>query len=144
MTSHAQMLPRADVSVKADETASRGALLRRLVIFQIKLFADGLRDLVLSPVSFVVAAVGILFGGRNPHGLFNRLMHAGHLTDGWIDLFGHHAREGNGASLERIIDDVETALRNDHARGGMTAEAEKRLRALAEELRQRASRRQGL
>lgn len=139
MTSQAHYLPPADVSAAKDETSSRSALLRRLIIFQIKLFADGVRDLVLSPVSFAAAAVGILFGGRNPHGLFDRLMHTGHLTDEWIDLFGFHARNGRNASLERMIDDVETALRNDHARGGMTAEAERRFRTLAEELRRRAS-----
>ncbi|GAB4349569.1 MAG: hypothetical protein Kow0026_05020 [Oricola sp.] len=135
------MLPRADRAGDAAVAASRGALLRRLVIFQVKLFADGLRDLVLSPVSFAVAAIGILFGGRNPHGLFDRLMHAGHLTDNWIDLFGHHAREGDRPSLERLIDEVESALRADHARGGVTAEAERHFRILAEELRRRASRR---
>jgi hypothetical protein len=139
MTSRAQILPEAGTVIEKDETLSRGALLRRLVIFQVKLFTDGLRDLVLSPISFTAAAMGILFGGRNPHGLFDRLMHAGHLTDGWIDLFGHHSREGDGPCLENLIDEVETALRNDHARGGLTAEAERRLRTLARELRRRAS-----
>jgi hypothetical protein len=133
-----QALDRAASDVVADET-SRGALFRRLIIFQIKLFADGLRDLVFSPISFVAAGIGILFGGRNPHGLFDRLMHAGHVSDAWIDLFGHHAGEDEGPRLERMIDDVESALRADHARGGVTAEAEKRLRTLAEELRRRAS-----
>ncbi|QKV18458.1 hypothetical protein [Oricola thermophila] len=139
MEIEAHGLARADTPAERTDEGSRGALLRRLVIFQLKLFADGMRDLVLSPVSFVVAAFGILFGGRNPHGLFDRLMHVGHLTDEWIDLFGYHAREGKRANLERMIEDVETALREDHARGGVTAEAEKRLRTLAEELRRRRS-----
>ena len=138
MRSQTHALERAVNDVETDET-SRGALLRRLVLFQVKLFADGLRDFVLSPISFVVAAIGIVFGGRNPHGLFDRLMDAGHITDNWIDLFGHHAREGDRPSLERMIDEVEKALRADHARGGVTAEAEKRFRTLAEELRRRAS-----
>ncbi|MCI5077387.1 hypothetical protein [Oricola sp.] len=119
--------------------SSRWSLFRRLVIFQIKLFADGLRDLVLSPISFVVAGIGILVGGRNPHGAFDRLMQAGHITDNWIDLFGHHASRGDRPSLERMIDQVERALREDHARGGVTAEAEKHFRTLAEELRRRAA-----
>ncbi|MFZ2100783.1 MAG: hypothetical protein WAU86_09490, partial [Oricola sp.] len=67
--------------------ATRGALVRRLAVFQVKLFADGLRDLVMSPVSIAAAGVGLLFGGRDPHGPFDRLMEAGHITDNWIDLF---------------------------------------------------------
>lgn len=139
MTSRAPILSRAELSAETDRSSSRGALLRRLIIFQIKLFADGVRDLVLSPISFAAAAVGILFGGRDPHGPFDRLMDAGHITDNWIDLFGHHARQGDRPSLERMIDEVENALRADHARGGVTAEAEKRFRNLAEELRRRSS-----
>ena len=118
---------------------SRWSLFRRLVIFQIKLFADGVRDLVLSPISFAVAGIGILFGGRNPHAGFDRLMQAGHITDNWIDLFGHHAIHGDRPNLERMIDEVEEALRKDHARGGVTAEAERHFRTLAEELRRRAA-----
>lgn len=120
--------------------STRGSLFRRLIIFQIKLFADGVRDLILSPISFAVAGIGIVFGGRNPHAGFDRLMQAGHITDNWIDLFGHHARHGDRPSLERMIDEVEEALRKDHARGGVTAEAERHFRILAEELRRRASR----
>lgn len=123
----------------AKRRSSRWSLIRRLAIFQAKLFADGLRDLVLSPISFVVAGIGIIFGGRNPHGAFDRLMQAGHITDSWIDPFGHHAKEGDRPSMERMIDEVERALREDHARGGVTAEAERRFRTLAEELRRRAA-----
>jgi hypothetical protein len=133
-------------SAKMDETSgrSRASLVRRLMIFQIKLFADGVRDLILSPISFVVAAIGLLFGRRNPHAPFDRLLESGHTTDLWIDLFGFHARDGDKPSLERMIGDVETILREDHARGGLTAEAERRLRSLMEELRRRASSGQSL
>jgi hypothetical protein len=123
---------------------SRGSLVRRLVIFQVKLFIDGFRDLVLSPISFVAAVAGLLFGGRNPHAAFDRLMEAGHASDRWIDLFGHHAADGNARCFESMVGDIETVLREDHARGGMTKEAETRLRGLAEELRRRASRGQSL
>ena len=144
MTSTPRLSRRSFDAARTNDVArahrtSRWSLIRRLAIFQIKLFADGLRDLVLSPVSFAVAGVGILVGGRNPHGAFDRLMQAGHITDNWIDLFGHHASKGDRPSLERMIDEVEKALREDHARGGVTAEAERHFKTLAEELRRRAS-----
>ena len=123
---------------RPDDT-SRWSLVRRLLIFQVKLFADSLRDFVLSPVSFVIVAVSLLLGRRNPHGLFDRLMQAGQITDNWIDLFGHHAKKGDRPSLEGMIDEIERVMREDHARGGVTAEAEKKFRILAEEIRRRAA-----
>ncbi|TCD14264.1 hypothetical protein [Oricola cellulosilytica] len=126
------------------ESSSRGALVRRLVIFQIKLFTDGMRDLLLSPVSLAAAAFGFFLGGRNPHGAFDRLMDAGHASDRWIDLFGHHQNGGQAVCLEKMLGDIETVLREDHARGGLTAEAHRRLRSLADELRRRTSPRQSL
>lgn len=132
-------LRRRSADIVEDRRHSRWSLIRRLLVFQLKLFADGLRDLVLSPLSFVVTGISLIFGGRNPHGAFDRLMRAGHITDNWIDLFGEHAKQGDRPSLERMIDEVERALREDHARGGVTAEAERRFRTLAEELRRRGA-----
>jgi len=139
MTTPPQLTRESFDVVKTKDRSSRWSLIRRVAIFQVKLFADGLRDLFLSPISFFFAGIGIVFGGRNPHGAFDRLMQAGHITDSWIDLFGHHASHGDRPSLERMIDEVERALREDHARGGVTAEAERRFRTLAEELRRRAT-----
>ena len=132
-------LTRQDFELTRTGRSSRWSLIRRLAIFQIKLLADGFRDLIMSPISFAVAAIGVVFGGKNPHGAFDRLMRAGQITDNWIDLFGHHASMGDRPSLERMIDEVEKALREDHARGGVTAEAERRFKTLAEELRRRAT-----
>lgn len=125
--------------VPSTRIRSRWSLVRRVLVFQLKLAADGLRDLFLSPISFAFAAIGIVFGGRNPHGMFDRLMRAGHVTDNWIDLFGEHAKHGDRRSLEGMIDEIERVMREDHARGGVTAEAEKRFRTLAEEIRRRAA-----
>ena len=112
MTSEIQALQR-DNSTQIYGDRSRGALLRRVVFFQVKLFMDGLRDLVMSPLSIFFGVLGILFGGRNPHGLFDRLMHMGHASDEWIDLFGVHARAGDRPSLENMLGDIETMVREE-------------------------------
>ncbi|WP_421852176.1 hypothetical protein [Oricola sp.] len=140
MPAHRTALARPSVLAR-HRYNSRGALIRRVIIFQVKLFADGLRDLFLSPISIAAAAIGFLFGGRNPHAVYDRLMEVGHESDRWIDLFGFHEKETRGPNLERVIGDIEDLVREDHARGGITAEAESRLRDLAAELRRRASRR---
>ncbi|WP_163271595.1 hypothetical protein [Chelativorans alearense] len=65
---------------------SRTRLVRRVVLFQVKLFADGLRDFVMSPLSIIAGVLGILFS-RDPEGAYDRLMRFGRETDRWINLF---------------------------------------------------------
>jgi len=46
--------------------SKRSTLIRNTVVFQLKLMADGLRDLVLLPVSLIAALIGLLRGGDEP------------------------------------------------------------------------------
>jgi hypothetical protein len=45
------------------EKSRRGELARDAAVFQLKLMADGLRDLVLMPVSLIAISVARLNGG---------------------------------------------------------------------------------
>ncbi|HEV2147749.1 MAG TPA: hypothetical protein VGR37_10135 [Longimicrobiaceae bacterium] len=74
---------------------SRGALVRDVLIFQLKLWMDGLKDLVLVPLSLVAAGVDFVFRTR----LFYRVLRIGERFDLWLNLFGAarraaHEREG--------------------------------------------------
>jgi hypothetical protein len=63
-------------------------VLRDLLIFQIKLAMDGLKDIVLMPVSFAAAALDILFPGpRVGHRLY-AVLAVGEKFDSWLNLFG--------------------------------------------------------
>ncbi len=66
--------------------------LRSLLMFQIKLGLDALRDLFLSPVSLLFFlldyVLGYFVGKEKAPGLFRRLMLFGRRTDRWINLFG--------------------------------------------------------
>jgi hypothetical protein len=129
-----------------DAPLGRGALLRRLVVFQIKLALDGLRDLLLSPVSVVAVVVGIVAGGDAPDRPFRRLLAFGRRTDRWIDLFETHGDPAAGEaasgdadgddpppppdprrSASSIIDSVERIVREEVARGGGLRGVEARL-----------------
>lgn len=75
---------------------SRRVLLRDLFLFQIKLWLDGLKDVVLSPLSFAAAAFGVVF--RRP-ALFYKVMRTGEEFDAWLNLYGatrgaEHRKEG--------------------------------------------------
>jgi len=70
--------------------ASRIEIVWRVLLFQFKLIADGLRDLILSPVSLIAVLMGLLSGGKQPDIYFKRLMRFGRKSDVWINLFDQH------------------------------------------------------
>jgi len=65
-------------------------LMGKLVSFQFKLLMDGVRDLLLSPVSIGVVFYGIVTQKEQPGKYFNRLMEFGGKSDEFINLFGDH------------------------------------------------------
>jgi len=71
---------------------SRLRLILEVLVFQMKLAADGLRDVLLVPVSIGAAIAGLLTGGEQPDVYFRRVLRFGRRTEHWINLFGprHH------------------------------------------------------
>lgn len=66
---------------------ARKVVLRDLIIFQAKLFMDGLKDVVLVPVSIAAAGLDVVFPGPQPGRLFYRVLRAGERFDRWLSLF---------------------------------------------------------
>lgn len=64
--------------------------LRCLVIFQFKLAADAIRDLVMSPVSIVMFILDLILAPDEKDSHYQQLMQFGHKTDRWINLFEEH------------------------------------------------------
>lgn len=85
-----------------------GSLIRRTIMFQIRLAADGLRDLLLSPISILAALVGI-FHPTNPSWALDRLMKLGQQSDRWINLFEQESQREDGARSQTIDDWCATA-----------------------------------
>ncbi len=87
-------LPRTSsmsVPMRNSSLPSRGALVRDLLIFHLKLWLDGLKDIVLLPLSLVAAGVDFVFRTR----LFYRVLRIGERYDLWLNLFGaaRHAEQ---------------------------------------------------
>lgn len=120
----------------------RWRLVRDLVVFQGKLFVDGIKDLVLSPVSLVAALVGMLTNREDPGRPFYLVLRLGHGFDRWVNLFGQHraslppasepaaadalealpARH-HGEGLDAYVARLEQVLVEQYRRGGLTAKA---------------------
>ena len=83
---------------------SRWQLLRDVLAFQFKLAIDGLRDVILSPISIIAALVGLVSERKNPGKHFYRLLEMGHRSDRWINLFNaYDNEEGEAQSADSFV-----------------------------------------
>ena len=121
----------------------RGELVRNAVAFQLKLMADGLRDLVLMPVSLVATFIGLARGGENPQREFHQVIEIGRESERWINLFGTHDLPDNPnaiASIDVLFTKVEETLKQQYKASGTSksaqAEIDEALHAAIEEARQ--------
>lgn len=98
---------------------SRWTILRDLVIFQIKLALDGLKDVILAPLSVVAAAIPILFGpGARRARIFYQVLRLGERYDLWLNLFGAVERAdvdglfgGSKAGTDTLLGQLEQRVR---------------------------------
>jgi hypothetical protein len=90
MSDESPSIGESESRVHEDAHVSRLELLADVVIFQIKLVADGIRDIFLSPLSIIAAAVGLMVGGDRPERYFRKVIRFGRRTEVWIDLFDEH------------------------------------------------------
>jgi hypothetical protein len=113
----------------------RWALIRDMLIFQIKLAMDAIRDLLLSPASIVCGLIDIFKGHSISKSYFHKLMHLGQKSDSWLNLFGNHNNSSDNSSaidsqhakaevnVDQLFLQVESLLKEQHGKGGLTASA---------------------
>jgi hypothetical protein len=110
--------------------SARWELIRDLIVFQFKLALDGLRDLLLSPISIVTAVFGLFFGGDAPGKYFYSLLHWGHKTDRWISLFSasddkypqsRDPAEEQDLTTDSIVTHIEQVMKDEFAKGGLVS-----------------------
>jgi|GEM_PF-563795 len=140
----------SDPEWSGHDSSKRSQLLRRIVTFQLKLMADGLRDLILMPVSLVAALIGYTRGGDEPDRELNQLMDYGRQTEEWIDLFdqrgGDEHRDSRSAhslaSIDAVFNKVEKSLKQSYRSGetseGSQSEIDEALNAAHEKARKSA------
>jgi hypothetical protein len=114
----------------------RWILVRHVFVFQCKLVIDGLRDLVLLPVSLIAALFSLLRKGPGPGPEFYDVLRLGRRSERWINLFGALEREAGAVSddeksaakdFDEIVSRVESYLVDEYRKGGVTAQAKRRL-----------------
>lgn len=124
-------------------------LIRDVAVLQVKLIFDGLRDLVLVPVSILMAIVSLAKGGDRPGPQFYDLMHLGKESEQWINLFGaaeHVPKSGTvaehfvGRDIDAMVSRVEAFVVDEYNKGGVTAQAKEHFDKMLDSVRRRANR----
>lgn len=114
----------------------RFAVFKDVMMFQGKLLLDGLRDLMLSPVSIGAALIDLLVPGDDGGKRFYSVVRFGRRTEDWINLFGaadRHDPDVEMKGIDAIVDELEAVVRDPTRR----SEARDKARLLLEKLRSR-------
>jgi len=104
---------------EAEEPAGHWRLMGDLLALQFKLAVDGIRDLLLSPVSIGAAIYGVFASPENPGKYFNEVLKLGHRSDRWINLFGASQHyEAGEHSTDVYVRKVEDLIVSQYNKGG--------------------------
>ena len=103
------------------ERPSRWHLFRDVLGFQFKLAMDGIRDVLLSPISITAALIGVFSSADDPGKYFYRLLKLGHESDRWINLFNTHENENGDALLtaDVFVKRAESIVLGELEKGGV-------------------------
>ncbi|MEO0574843.1 MAG: hypothetical protein AAF004_05220, partial [Pseudomonadota bacterium] len=99
---------------------AKSAMLRDAIVFQIKLLIDGVRDLVLIPVSLIGTVVSLLHPGKHAGRAFYSIVEAGRESEKLINLFEAANRvlpdeeKSERSDLDGLVDQVEGYVKREY------------------------------
>lgn len=105
----------------------RFPVLRDVIVFQGKLLIDGLRDLLLSPVSIIAALIDLLVPGDDGGKRFYAVVRFGRRTERWINLFGAadpRDPDKPPSGVDVLLDELEGLMSDPQRRDEARARAE--------------------
>lgn len=130
----------ADTDVAA---SPRWQLVKDVLVFQVKLFVDGFRDLLLVPASIGAGFMSLVQTRSRPGPQFYELLRLGRRSERWINLFAAAAperesgeNEGEAAAtprtpapadIDELVSRVQSFIIDEYANGGITRQARQRL-----------------
>ena len=106
----------------------RWRFVRDVMVFQLKLFLDNVRDLVLMPVSLVAALIDLILRGEREGARFYKVLRWGQHSEAVIDVYSaieHHEPGDFKVSRDYTVDGViarlEGVLKREVEKGGTAA-----------------------
>jgi hypothetical protein len=97
--------------------ASTTLLLRDVLRFQVKLWLEALRDVVLSPITLAAAALDFVLLKRQSPRYFRTLLTLGRRSEDWIDLWSMVDAGAKGENVDALLAQIEQVVRDPRAGG---------------------------
>ncbi len=82
-------------------SGERWRFLRDVLVFQLKLLLDNLRDFALVPISLVAALIDLIYKGEREGTLFYRVLRWGAHSEEVIDVYSAIEHQGGNGSCDR-------------------------------------------
>ena len=126
----------SDKATDAGPEIDRWTMMRDIAVFQVKLVVDGLRDFLLVPASLIVGIVSLFGDDGKPSSHFYDLLKLGKRSERFINLFGalkhspgpiEDAEQEDDASIDDLVQRIETFVVDEYRRGGVTSQAKQRV-----------------
>jgi hypothetical protein len=99
--------------------------LRDVLVFQLKMLLDNVRDFALMPISLVAAAIDLIFKGERQGSLFYQVLKWGAHSEEVIDVYSaieHERAEVNPSyTIDAVITRLEGVLVRECEKGGTAA-----------------------
>jgi hypothetical protein len=106
----------------------RWKFLRDVVVFQLKMFLDNVRDFALMPVSLGAAVIDLIYRGKREGALFYKVLRWGSHSEAVIDVYSaieDHQKSDFKISPDYTVDGViarlEGVLVREYEKGGTAA-----------------------
>jgi hypothetical protein len=94
--------------------ATRKALIRDVLLLQLKLLLGAARDLALTPVTLTAALLDLIWSRRQEPRWFHEVLRFGQKTDEWIDVWsaGRRDEAPPRGNVDAILTSVEQIVRD--------------------------------
>jgi hypothetical protein len=109
-------------------SGERWRFLRDVLVFQLKLLLDNLRDFALVPISLVAALIDLIYKGEREGALFYRVLRWGAHSEEVIDVYSaieHHApgsfKVNPAYTVDAVITRLEGVVVREYEKGGTAA-----------------------
>ena len=106
----------------------RWAFFRDVLVFQLKLLLDNIRDFALQPISLVAAVIDLIIRGKHEGTCFYKVLEWGAHSERVIDVYSALERRGLGNgqlnhsyTVDSLISRIERVIVREYEKGGTAA-----------------------
>lgn len=99
--------------MKPESPSVVSGLAREVLLLQVKLFIEALRDLVISPITMAAALLDVVLSKHQPPRYFHAVLRLGERSDGWIDVWSAGRKSpAQPGSVDALLANVEDIVRD--------------------------------